>query len=304
MLAAVVAIGVFLAVTLAVFAWGSARPQAIGARLEPYGYGPAMPEEAELARPFTERAISPIIGALGRRAASLAPAQVLQGLSQKLAMAGLVHRLRPGRFLLLSGLCTVLFPGAFIAIVLATGSSFGILQVFVLLLLLVCGNRLPTVWLSLRVDARRDKITRSLPDALDLITVCVEAGLGLDAALAKVSQVSTGPLADEIRRSVDEISLGKPRRDALRDMAERAGVSNLRAFIAAVLQAQESGVSISQTLRVQSDALRIKRRQRAEELAAQAPLKMVFPLVFCILPATFVVILGPAAIRIWHALTD
>jgi len=128
----------------------------------------------------------------------------------------------------------------------------------------------------------------------------VEAGLALEAALARVAEKTRGALGEEIGKALYEASLGKSRRDALRDMAQRTGVSDLIGFIAAILQADQTGVSIGQVLRVQSDSMRVRRRQRAEERAMAAPLKMIFPLIFCILPATMVVILGPAIIAIWQ----
>ena len=300
MLVPAVSIGVFLAVCLAVLAWASTRERALGARLEPYGYGQRMPEEEELARPFSERAIVPAVRALNTRMMSVTPQRLLRRTSERLAMAGLSPRLRAGWFLLISAAFMAGLPLFYVAIMAAAGQSFGFVGVAILVLLAFFGSRVPDIWLGFRIDSRQRQIQRSLPDALDLITVCVEAGMALDAALNRVADTSRGPLAGEVRQAVRELSLGKPRRDALRDMARRTGVADLVAFVAAVVQAQETGVSVTAVLRVQSDALRVKRRQRAEELATKAPLKMLFPLMVCILPATFVVILGPAAVSIWQ----
>jgi len=139
---------------------------------------------------------------------------------------------------------------------------------------------------------------RALPDALDLLTISVEAGLGFDAAMAKVAEKSDNELSRAFARVNAEVRLGKLRRDALRDMAQRAGVQDISNFIAAVIQADQLGVSLSKVLRVQSEQMRVRRRQRAEELANQAPIKMLFPLVFLIFPSIFIVLLGPAVIQI------
>jgi tight adherence protein C len=138
----------------------------------------------------------------------------------------------------------------------------------------------------------------AVPDTLDLLTISVKAGLGFDAALAKVVEKTKGPLADEFARALNELRVGKQRREALRDIVARTDVRALTNFIGAIIQAEQLGVSISKVLQVQSEQLRIERRQRAEEAAAKAPIKMLFPLVGCIFPSMFIVILGPAIILI------
>ena len=164
--------------------------------------------------------------------------------------------------------------------------------------LLMLGWMFPRMWLKGKVKAKQKLVLRALPDGLDLITTCVEAGLGLDAALARVAEKSTGPLADELSHMLRDIAMGKLRREALTEMAERVGVEELSSFINAVIQAEQLGVSIAQVLRVQSDQIRTKRRQRAEQTAHEAPIKMLFPLVLFIFPAFLIVILGPAGIRL------
>ena len=156
----------------------------------------------------------------------------------------------------------------------------------------------PEFWLGRRIRARQKAILLQIPDALDLLTISVRAGLGFDAALAKVVEKLQGPLVDEFRRALAEVRVGKARRDALRDIVPRTEVAALTNFIGAIIQAEQLGVSISKVLQVQSEQLRIERRQRAEEMAAKAPIKMLFPLVGCIFPSLFIVILGPAIILI------
>ena len=156
----------------------------------------------------------------------------------------------------------------------------------------------PEFWLGRRIRARQHAILLQIPDALDLLTISVRAGLGFDAALGKVVEKMEGPLIDEFRRALAEVRVGKARRDALRDIVPRTEVPALTNFIGAIIQAEQLGVSISKVLQVQSEQLRIERRQRAEEMAAKAPIKMLFPLVGCIFPSLFIVILGPAIILI------
>ncbi len=156
----------------------------------------------------------------------------------------------------------------------------------------------PEFWLGRRVRKRQHLILLQIPDALDLLTISVRAGLGFDAALGKVVEKLQGPLTEEFRRALAEVRVGKARREALRDIIPRTEVVPLTNFIGAIIQAEQLGVSISKVLQVQSEQLRIERRQRAEEMAAKAPIKMLFPLVGCIFPSLFIVILGPAVILI------
>ncbi len=161
----------------------------------------------------------------------------------------------------------------------------------------------PNVWLNEKIKRRQTEIFHALPDVLDLLTVCVEAGLGLDAAIVRITEEFQGNvLAQEFRTASAEARAGKPRMDALRDMGERTGVDDIKALVALLVQAEKLGASLARSLRVHSDSLRTKRRQIAEEAAAKTTIKMVFPLAFCIFPALMVVILGPAMIQIYDTL--
>jgi len=161
----------------------------------------------------------------------------------------------------------------------------------------------PNVWLNEKIKRRQTEIFHALPDVLDLLTICVEAGLGLDAAIVKIIEEFHGNvLAQEFRTASAEARAGKPRMDALRDMGERTGVDDIKALVALLVQAEKLGASLARSLRVHSDSLRTKRRQIAEEAAAKTTIKMVFPLAFCIFPALMVVILGPAMIQIYDVL--
>ena len=198
-------------------------------------------------------------------------------------------------FQLMSAAVFLLMPGLLVfGARLASGPG----ALFFVALMAVVGLGLPHLWLRQRIGHRQAEIIKTLPDSFDLITTCVEAGLGLDAALTRVSEKIEGPFAIELRRALRDISLGRMRRDALRELGERTGVPDLLQFVNAVIQAEQMGSSVGAVLRVQSDQLRVRRRQRAEEQAYKAPVKMIFPLVLCIFPTLFIVILGPAAITI------
>jgi tight adherence protein C len=161
----------------------------------------------------------------------------------------------------------------------------------------ILGYYLPVFWLNSKIRTRQHDIQKALPDALDLLTISVEAGLGFDAAMVKVTEKEDNELSRAFGRVSAEIRLGKIRREALRDMANRCDVPDMTNFIAAVIQADQLGVSLSKILRIQSEQMRVKRRQRAEELANQAPVKMVIPLVFLVFPSILIVLLGPAVLQ-------
>jgi tight adherence protein C len=213
-------------------------------------------------------------------------------------MAGNPGDIRVADWLGVKAVSSVVFAILFFLIfsfLLGTGIVLGVLLGVVGI---VFGYIAPEFWLGRRVRARQHLILLQIPDALDLLTISVRAGLGFDAALGKVVEKLIGPLTDEFRRALAEVRMGKARRDALRDIVARTEVTPLTNFIGAIIQAEQLGVSISKVLQVQSEQLRIERRQRAEQMAAQAPIKMLFPLVGCIFPSLFVVILGPAIILI------
>jgi tight adherence protein C len=252
-------------------------------------------EELELQAPFLERTLRPAsqrLSTLVQRITS--PAQTNRT-ERKLAMAGNPGGLRTSEFLGLKAVVAII---TFALVFLLLGVLSGQLVQGLLfgLALGALGFFAPEFWLNRRIRARQRAILLSIPDTLDLLTISVRAGLGFDAALGKVVEKETGPLSDEFRRALAEIRVGKSRREALRDIVPRTEVPALTNFIGAIIQAEQLGVSISKVLQVQSEQLRIERRQRAEEMAAQAPIKMLFPLVGCIFPSLFIVILGPAII--------
>jgi tight adherence protein C len=251
----------------------------------------------ELARPARERLLRPFYDtalALGRR---FTPAGARDAIQRKLVMAGSPASWDADSVLV----CKI---GGF-----ASGAAVGSLVLFglglpllvrVVAFLALClgGYYVPNLVLANAVQRRQASIRNSLPDSIDLLTICVEAGLGFDAALAHVSKNTIGPLAEELYRTLQEIQLGRSRKEAMRNLAARSNVPELSAFVLAMVQADIFGVSVASVLRIQSREMRVKRRQLAEERAMKVPIKVLFPVLFCIFPALFVVILGPAVMRI------
>lgn len=254
----------------------------------------------ELSEPLPDRVIKPFLRRLADLVTKLTPAGALQVAEAKLDTAGRPWRLGGKEFIGLKVLSIALF--AVVAILAAkffSGSQFAKLAVMVILIFI--GTILPDYLLQKAVNNRQSAIRKVLADTLDLLTVSVEAGLSLDGAIQRVVEKLVSPLSTELQQVLHEVSVGKPRADALKEMAKRTGVPELTAFVAAVCQADQLGVSIAKVLRVQGDTLRVQRAQRAREEAAKLPVKLLVPLVFCIFPAIFVVILGPAVIQIYRA---
>ena len=299
MLPLIVAVVAAAAVLLIVYGLAGSQPvDPVQARLTQLGTMQARNlEEMELQAPFFDRTIRPLAQKLSGAVQKITSPKQTNRTERRLSMAGNPGGLSTTDFL---GLKAVVAIGMAIAMfffffVLARNPGFGIIATLGGGAL---GFFLPEFWLKRRIKARQKAILLAIPDTLDLLTISVRAGLGFDAALGKVVEKTQGPLADEFRRALAELRVGKARRDALRDMVARTDVPALTNFIGAIIQAEQLGVSISKVLQVQSEQLRIERRQRAEEMAAKAPIKMLFPLVGCIFPSLFIVILGPAMILI------
>jgi tight adherence protein C len=245
------------------------------------------------------RLLAPMASSMGSVLQRLLPGQFVAGIKMRLIQAGEPTTLQG--YLMGYAVCVATM-GSLAVLLIVTGSFSGLIAPVVSGGCLVLGVMMPKIWLDNRVRMRQKIILKSLPDAFDLITTCVEAGLGLEAALARVAEKVKGPFGEELILMLHEVALGKLRRDALREVAQRTGVPDLTSFINAVVQAETMGTSIAAVLRVQADQMRIKRRQRAEQEAQAAPIKMMFPLVLFIFPTMFIVILGPAAISIYQQL--
>jgi tight adherence protein C len=298
LLALLAAGAVFATVFLLVVAALGRGDDPVRARMASLQSGTRRENLPDLTRPFAERVLGPTLDSVAERILAVLPQRVLDGLGKKLVLAG--EPLNLGGFMMVAAASGGLFFVLGFAMMVAMGGGFEARQLLLLLALSAVGLVLPYIWLSGRVRRRQSIITKSLPDAFDLVTTCVEAGLGLDAALARVAEKVKGPFAEELARTLREVGMGRMRRDALHEMGERTGVQDLITFVNAVVQAEQMGTSIGQVLRVQAEQLRLRRRQRAEEQANQAPVKMVFPLVLCIFPTLFLVILGPAGITVYE----
>jgi tight adherence protein C len=242
------------------------------------------------------RLVGPMFGGITRGLGNLLPKSLLAGVERKLIIAG--EPMTMNGFLTMIVVASSAAVGFGFLLIFAMGQGIGIIQIGIMVGLGVIGFYMPFHIVTSRARQRQTAIIKSLPDAFDLITTCVEAGLGLDAALARVSEKVEGPFAQELSRSLRDIALGKQRKDALKELGDRTQVPDLMQFTNAVIQAETMGSSVGTVLRVQSDQLRVRRRQRAEEQAYKAPVKMLFPLVLCIFPTLFIVILGPAVITI------
>jgi tight adherence protein C len=248
-------------------------------------------------RPFSERVLEPAVSGLAALARRLTPAGSRDRIAQKLVLAGSPEGWDAERVLAFKGLGLVLGAGTGLAVANMASVSgplrFGVAAFGALFLFLI-----PGAVLGQAMIRRQDGIRRSLADTMDLLTISVEAGLGFDAALLHVRRNVDGPLSEEIGRLLHEMQLGVSRADAFRHMGERTNVEELKGFIIAMVQADTFGVSVANVLRAQATEMRTKRRQRAEERAMKIPVKLLFPMLFCILPAMFVVLVGPGVIRI------
>jgi tight adherence protein C len=228
------------------------------------------------------------------------PQKTLEQTRQKLELAGRPNGLTPDKFWAIRAMAGGGLGILFFLLMAMSGQPFtkqlmfaGGIGMF--------GFLFPGIWLGSKISARQKAVIKALPDALDLLTICVEAGLGFDAAMNKVNEKWDDPLSQEFGRVIQEIQLGKARRDALRDMSGRIDVPDVTSFVAAIIQTEQLGVSIAKVLTIQSKQMRMKRRQRAEEKAHQAPIKMLFPMVFLIFPAIYIVLLGPAALQVMNS---
>ncbi len=268
-------------------------------RLE--GYQIQDVRDQEMLAPISERVVSPMLEGFGALAQRFTPEGYRDQVARKLVLAGKANDFSVDQILvfkvigLMSGL-------VWLPLILFGLQLTGLIAVvFVAVLWGVC-FMVPDVLLSRAIEARTHAIARQLPDILDLLVISVEAGLGFEQALERTTSAVPGPLSDEFRRMLRENRLGSSRADALRAMDARCDVPELRTFILAMLQAETFGVSIVRILRSQADDMRVQRRQRAQTQAQKLPVKMLFPMVFCIFPSVFVVILGPAMISIAHTL--
>ena len=258
-------------------------------------------EEYVLDEPFSDRVIRPAYQKFTSFLGNLTPHGITQGLERTIAYAGSPNRMTANRLIAIMFMVAIIIPAIYYMLQNLVGSYA---QPGILVLLASAGFILPWYLMLIKARTRQTKIQKSLPDMMDLIFVSVEAGLGFDMALKRTTEKMPGPLSDEIKRALDEMNKGRSREEALRGIYHRTGVEDLSSFITAVIQSEQLGSNIANMLRVQSTSMRQRRRQRAEQAAMKVPVKLLFPLVFFMMPALFIVILGPAVIRIIDAFSD
>jgi tight adherence protein C len=281
------------------------RNRTVSDRLDVYlttGERPPTLKELELSQPFTERVILPIVKRVSNVFLWMLPQNRMNALRARLTMAGSPSGIGPSEFVGIKGAVMLIVVGC--ALMAAYLTSYPVTFVSLLMLGLVsfCAFSLPDFWLSRRITQRQLELTNALPDALDLLVIANEAGLSFENGMYEITSKWTNELAREFARVLRDIGMGQARRDALIALNERTGVTDINSFVSAVNQAESLGVSIARVLSTQAEELRIRRRQRAQERANQAPVKMMFPLVFLIFPSIFAVLLGPAVPELMRAL--
>ncbi len=257
---------------------------------------PLTLEEIELSQPFSQRVIRPMLVTLANGFSKLSPSKSKEAMELRLELAGRPNNWGTAEFFGLR-VFVALILGALVFLVALLSLGF-LIAIGAALVAVLLGFFLPLYWLTVKSRQRQGEIIKSLPDALDLLTITVEAGLGFDGAIQKVGEKWDNELSKGFNKVVQEMRLGIPRREALRNMDTTMGVPDVTTFVAAIIQAETLGVSIAKILRIQSEQMRVKRRQRAEEMANKAPIKMLFPMVFLIFPSLFIILLGPAALMI------
>ncbi len=259
-------------------------------------------EEIELSQPFGERVLIPVIRRVGEFSARFTPQKAIQDTARRLELAGNPWPIDASTFLAIRFILAIVFGGFLTAVILISPPSKASDNFMYIGGATFAGFFLPHLMLSSKVTRRQNEIRKAMPDALDLLTICVEAGLGFDAAMAKVSEKWENELSLAFARAIREVQLGKVRREALKAMADRLGLPEMTSFVAAIIQSEQLGVSMAKVLRIQSDQMRMKRRQFAEEQAHKAPIKMIIPMALLIFPSIMIIILTPAAIQIMTSL--
>ncbi len=295
MLAAVAGFGILLMFVGLARTPSSSTAVDVQQRLAAYGGEKQLSiEEIELQRPFSERVLRPAIERLGSLLSRSTPQKARQDLNNKLELAGRPGNLTPEDFAAVRLVAAAVLAAVGLLLGLVMGSP--VYLVISLVAGTILGYYLPVIWLQQKVDGRRTEVQKGLPDALDLLVICVDAGLGFDAALARVTDKYKNALSELLSKALREVSLGRPRLEALDEMGRNSGVEDLHNFIQAVIQSEQFGTGIGKILRIQADEMRRRRRQRAQEKGAQATLKMMLPMVGCIFPTLWIVLLGPAVL--------
>lgn len=298
----IIAVGLGLTAALVIFGLRASSSTGGGGdiqvRLEEFAgrTTPLTLEEIELSQPFSQRVIRPMLVKVGNFLGRLSPSKSKAAAERQLELAGKPYGWGAAEFFGLRVFVALAFGVLAFLITSLSPTAGGLVRTLAPLFAALFGFFMPILWLGSKIRKRKKEIIKSLPDAMDLLTIAVEAGMGFDGALQKVAEKWDNELSKGFAKVVQEMRLGVIRREALRNMSYNMDVPDVTSFTAAIIQADQLGVSIAKILRVQSEQMRIKRRQRAEEQANKAPIKMLFPMVFLIFPALFVVLLGPAVI--------
>ncbi|MFC2028523.1 type II secretion system F family protein [Chloroflexota bacterium] len=265
---------------------------------------PESLEQVELSLPFYNRVIIPILKNLGNISARFTPQHALDTTAKKIELAGNPGNIGASSFLAMRFVSAGFF-GVMLFVIFLGSSTWPVSrELIVTIIFIVLGFFFPQLWLQSKIERRQKEIRKGLPDALDLLTICVEAGLGFDAAMSKVGDKWENEISLSFARALREIQLGKARREALKIMADRVDLPEMTSFVAAIIQSEALGVSMARVLRIQSDQMRIKRKQRAEEQAEKAPVKMILPMGIFIFPSILIVLLTPALMRIVTTFAD
>lgn len=295
---------VFVAVFLFVLAIGllavvrKSSKRTVASRLSYYG----TQKEVEEIPSFSDRILLPVLRRIANMVKRISPKRVEESTSHKLELAGILEVLGTNVYFTVKLLLPLIF--LIIYILLLVFFDFSMVINILLLIPIPISYFLPDIYLKNKINSRQDEIRRTLPNALDMLTITVEAGMGFDAALSRIAKNLKGPLGEELEKMLKEMNVGIPRREALRNLVKRTYVSDLDSFVSAIIQAEILGISIGKILRTQASELRNRRSIRAEEAGIKAPLKLVFPLILCLLPALLVVIIGPGIITLYDVLMD
>jgi tight adherence protein C len=271
-------------------------------RFSAVGEAMSSPLHAEFQGSFNDRVVRPFLRALSSIGKAITPGGQAASIDNRLETAGHPWRLGVAEFFGLKSISIILFVGLGVLSFRYMLDYRPNLAMLTGIIVAVIGLFLPDYILQKAIEARQARVRKALPDTIDLLTVSVEAGVGFDGAMVKVAEKVRGPLTDELVRALEEMRIGKPRMQALRGIATRVGIPEVSTFVAAIYQAEQLGVSIARVLKVQGETMRVRRSQLAREMASKLPVKMVFPLVFFIFPALFVVLLGPALMEIYKGL--
>ncbi|HEY0831357.1 MAG TPA: type II secretion system F family protein [Candidatus Dormibacteraeota bacterium] len=301
MIPLLLAIGIAGGIILIFFGLGRTPEVDTGAfveeRLQQYeGIKPLSLEELELEQPFAERFLRPAVAGLGTMLSRSTPAKARAELANHLELAGRPGNLTPEDFGALRLVAAAI--GAVVGLLLGLLLGSPVYLVVSLAFFALMGYYGPVLWIRQKVDARRVEIRKALPDALDLLVITVDAGLGFDAALDRVTNKYKNALSDKFAQMLREVSLGRPRQEAMDEMGRSSGVDELHNFVQAVIQSEQFGTGIGKILRIQADEMRRRRRQMAQQQGAQATLKMMLPMVGCIFPTLWIILLGPAVLII------